>query len=69
MWEKRDLKINTDILHCSTRTSNFKSYFDANAHVGYKYNSQLTGRLELTILLIKGIKMVKLSRTSFSNCP
>jgi outer membrane receptor protein involved in Fe transport len=20
-----------------------KSYFDANAHVGYKYNSQLTG--------------------------
>jgi hypothetical protein len=40
---ERDLKINTDILHCSTRTSNFKSYFDANAHVGYKYNSQLTG--------------------------
>jgi hypothetical protein len=29
--ERKDLKINTYFLHCSTRTSNFKSYFDANA--------------------------------------
>jgi hypothetical protein len=39
--ERKDLKINTDIF--LFHRSNFKSYFDANAHVGYKYNSQLTG--------------------------
>jgi hypothetical protein len=38
--EEKILKLTLIFLHCSTRTSNFKSYFDANA--GFT-NSQLTG--------------------------
>jgi hypothetical protein len=32
------------------------SYFDVNAHLGYKYNSQLTGFLERIISQIMAIK-------------
>jgi hypothetical protein len=42
--ERKDLKINTDIFYIVPPAPvTLKSYFDANAHVGYKYNSQLTG--------------------------
>jgi hypothetical protein len=42
--DRKDLKINNDIVYIVQPAAvTLKSYFDANAHVGYKYNSQLTG--------------------------
>jgi hypothetical protein len=42
--DRKDLKINNDIVYILQPAAvTLKSYFDANAHVGYKYNSQLTG--------------------------
>lgn len=42
--DRKDLKINNDIVYIVPPSPvTLKSYFDANAHVGYKYNSQLTG--------------------------
>jgi hypothetical protein len=42
--ERKDLKINNDIIYIVPPPPvTLKSYFDANAHVGYKFNTQLTG--------------------------
>ena len=42
--DRKDLKVDTNIVYIVPPAPvTLKSYFDANAHVGYKYNSQLTG--------------------------
>ena len=42
--DRKDLKINNDIIYVVPPAPiTLKSYFDANAHVGYKFNEQLTG--------------------------
>jgi len=41
--ERKDQKINTDITHPSPIT--LESYFDVNAHVGFKYSERLTAFL------------------------
>lgn len=42
--DRKDLKLNNDIIYVIPPAPvTLKSYFDANAHLGYKYNSQLTG--------------------------
>jgi outer membrane receptor protein involved in Fe transport len=46
--ERKDFKLNSDIIYIVAPSQNptiLKSYFDVNAHLGYKYNSQLTGFL------------------------
>lgn len=46
--ERKDMQMNTDILPLVPITpTTLKSYFDANAHIGYKYNERLTGFLKL----------------------
>ncbi len=46
--ERKDQKLNTDILYIITPNPiTLASYFDVNAHVGYKYNAQLTAFLKL----------------------
>ncbi|EIA08986.1 TonB-dependent receptor [Flavobacterium frigoris] len=40
--ERKDTQLNTDFTSNSTAIT-LDSYFDVNAHVGYKYNEQLTG--------------------------
>jgi hypothetical protein len=42
--ERKDIQSNTTFVTNSTPIT-LEGYFDANAHVGYKYNSQLTGFL------------------------
>ncbi|WP_369764603.1 TonB-dependent receptor [Flavobacterium sp. WC2429] len=42
--ERKDMKYNTNFTVDSTPMT-LDSYFDVNAHVGYKYNAQLTGFL------------------------
>jgi len=45
--ERKDQKLNTDIsLATNTSPITLASYFDANAHIGYKYNERLTGFLK-----------------------
>jgi hypothetical protein len=44
--ERKDYKMNTDIIYIVAPSENptiLKSFFDVNAHIGYKYNNQLTG--------------------------
>jgi hypothetical protein len=44
--ERKDYQMNSDIVYIVAPSENptiLKSYFDVNAHLGYKYNSQLTG--------------------------
>lgn len=44
--KRKDYQINSDIIYIVAPSENptiLKSYFDVNAHLGYKYNSQLTG--------------------------
>lgn len=42
--DRKDLKTNNDIVYIvQPAPLTLKSYFDANAHLGYKYSSQLTG--------------------------
>jgi hypothetical protein len=44
--ERKDYQMNSDIIYIVAPSENptiLKSYFDVNAHLGYKYNSQLTG--------------------------
>jgi hypothetical protein len=42
--DRKDLKINNDIIYVVPPAPiTLKSYFDANAHAGYKFNEQLTG--------------------------
>jgi hypothetical protein len=45
--ERKDFKLNSDIIYivALAKSTILKSYFDVNAHLGYKYNSQLTGFL------------------------
>jgi hypothetical protein len=46
--ERKDYKMNTDIVYIVAPSENptiLKPFFDVNAHLGYKYNSQLTGFL------------------------
>lgn len=44
--ERKDYQINTDIVYIvEPSPKTLDSYFDVNAHVGYKYNQQLTGFL------------------------
>jgi hypothetical protein len=46
--ERKDYQVNSDIIYIVAPSENptiLKSYFDVNAHLGYKYNSQLTGFL------------------------
>jgi hypothetical protein len=46
--ERKDFKVNSDIIYIVAPSQNptiLKSYFDVNAHLGYKYNTQLTGFL------------------------
>ncbi|MBD0724638.1 TonB-dependent receptor [Flavobacterium sp. L1I52] len=44
--ERKDMQSNTDLVSEETPVK-LGSYFDLNSHVGYKYNSQLTGFLKL----------------------
>ncbi|WP_026713363.1 TonB-dependent receptor [Flavobacterium daejeonense] len=44
--ERKDMQSNTDLVSEGTPVK-LGSYFDLNSHVGYKYNSQLTGFLKL----------------------
>lgn len=44
--ERKDMQSNTDLVSEGTPVK-LGSYFDVNSHVGYKYNSQLTGFLKL----------------------
>ncbi len=44
--ERKDIQSNTDLVSEGTPVK-LGSYFDLNSHVGYKYNSQLTGFLKL----------------------
>ena len=44
--ERKDMQQNTDLAANPTIIS-LKSYFDANAHLGYKYNERLTCFLKL----------------------
>lgn len=44
--ERKDMQSNTDLISEGTPVK-LGSYFDLNSHVGYKYNSQLTGFLKL----------------------
>ncbi len=46
--ERKDFQLNTDIVYIQEPSPiTLASYFDVNAHVGYKYNDQLTGFLKL----------------------
>ncbi|WP_309641397.1 TonB-dependent receptor [Flavobacterium sp.] len=47
--DRKDYQTNTDILTlvAADNTKTVKSYFDANAHVGYKYNDRFTAFLRL----------------------
>ena len=44
--ERKDMQSNTDLVSEGTPVK-LGGYFDLNSHVGYKYNSQLTGFLKL----------------------
>jgi hypothetical protein len=67
--ERKDYQMNSDIIYsCSSENPTIlKSYFDVNAHLGYKYNSQLTGFVRANNITNNTIKMVKLSGSKFSN--
>jgi hypothetical protein len=46
--ERKDMQLNSDIVYITQpEPTTLKSYFDVNAHLGYKYNSQITGFLKL----------------------
>ena len=46
--ERKDMQLNSDIVYVTQPDpTTLKSYFDVNAHLGYKYNSQITGFLKL----------------------
>jgi hypothetical protein len=46
--ERKDFQLNSDIVYVTQpEPMTLKSYFDVNSHVGYKYNSQITGFLKL----------------------
>jgi hypothetical protein len=67
--ERKDYQMNSDIIYivASENPTILKSYFDVNAHLGYKYNSQLTGFRANNITNNGYQKMVKLSGSKFSN--
>lgn len=47
--ERKDMQVNKDIVYIvapSQSPITLASYFDANAHIGYKYNERLTGFLK-----------------------
>jgi len=46
--ERKDMQLNKDIVYIvAPGPITLASYFDANAHVGYKYSERLTGFLKL----------------------
>jgi hypothetical protein len=46
--ERKDQKLNTDIVYVTTPSPiTLDSYFDVNAHLGFKYNDQLSAFLKL----------------------
>jgi outer membrane receptor protein involved in Fe transport len=46
--ERKDAQVNLDeVLVAEDDIKTLKSYFDANFHLGYKYNEHLTGFLKL----------------------
>jgi hypothetical protein len=48
LGERKDYQVNTDIVYIVAPSENptiLKPFFDVNAHLGYKYNSQWTGFL------------------------
>lgn len=46
--ERKDMQLNTDIIYIvPPPPTTLESYFDANAHVGYKHNERLSGFLKL----------------------
>jgi outer membrane receptor protein involved in Fe transport len=62
--------MNSDIIYivALAKINNLKSYFDVNAHLGYKYNSQLTGFLRANNITNNGYqKWLKLPGSKFSN--
>ncbi|MET0760589.1 MAG: TonB-dependent receptor, partial [Flavobacterium sp.] len=45
--ERKDMQLNNDIVYIVAPTpTTLESYFDANAHIGYKHNERLTGFLK-----------------------
>ncbi len=49
--ERKDMQLNSDIVYVTQPDpTTLKSYFDVNAHLGYKYNSQITGFVKLNNL-------------------
>ncbi len=46
--ERKDMQLNTDIIYLvPPPPTTLESYFDANAHLGYKHNERLSGFLKL----------------------
>ncbi|NGY35935.1 TonB-dependent receptor [Flavobacterium sp. XN-5] len=53
--ERKDLQLNTNLIYALVpRPVMLDSYFDVNAHLGYKYNSQLTGFVRANNITNKG---------------
>jgi hypothetical protein len=53
--ERKDQKLNTDIVYVIAPSPiTLDSYFDVNAHLGYKYNDQLSGFLRANNITNKG---------------
>ena len=53
--ERKDLKLNTDIIYSTAPESvTLKSYFDLNANVGYNYNDRLTAFIRANNLTNNG---------------
>jgi len=46
--ERKDMQLNPNVVYVvQPGPTTLKSYFDVNAHLGYKHNSQITGFLKL----------------------
>ena len=57
MGERKDQKLNMDIVYIvvpDLLPSTLDSYFDVNAHVGFKYSDQLTAFLRANNITNKG---------------
>ena len=53
--ERKDQKLNTDLVNITVPSPiTLDSYFDVNAHVGFKYNDQLTAFLKANNITNKG---------------
>ena len=53
--ERKDQKLNTNIVYVmAPNPITLESYFDVNAHVGFKYNDQLTAFLRANNIINKG---------------